>query len=99
VIPTDELGGWFPPRNRKVLDNRQQEREMQQGRDKRVRDRLASWSGSDANYEHNDNRRLAIWFGKQYEHRVYTSSNRVAKTFSKRAERRLAKSQLIEAIV
>jgi hypothetical protein len=57
VIPTDELGGWFPPRNRKVLDNRQQEREMQQGRDKRVRDRLASWSGSDANYEHNDNRR------------------------------------------
>ena len=21
ITPTDELGGWFPPRNRKVLDN------------------------------------------------------------------------------
>ena len=72
---------------------------MQQGRDKRVRDRLASWSGKDANYEHNDNRRLGIWFEKNFDYRMYTSSNRVAKKFSKRAERRLAKSQLIEAIV
>jgi len=72
---------------------------MQQGRDKTTRDRFMSSCGRDANYSHNDNRKLAIWFGKQYEHRVYTSSNRVAKTFSKRAERRLAKSQLIEAIV
>tara|TARA_A100000172_G_C2945737_1_gene77270 strand:- start:81 stop:365 length:285 start_codon:yes stop_codon:yes gene_type:complete len=71
---------------------------MQQGTNKTNRDRFVTSYGKDANYSHNDNRRCAIWFEKKFDYRVYTRSNRVAKTFSKRAERRLAKSQLIGTI-
>ena len=71
---------------------------MQQGTNKTNRDRLVTSHGKEANILNIDNRRLGIWFEKNFDYRKHTNSNRVAKTFSKRAERRLAKSQLIGTI-